>query len=145
MGRWSNLSEQGKRLQALVEIAPSRSIQPLVRTKRRVQKHLRPAEIADLVAGYKNGATVYQLAGQYQIHRNTVSKLLELQGVPRRGRPLSPVQIEQVVALYASGQSLAKIAPKLECDPGTVRLALLKAGVRMRDSRGQPRTNERSD
>jgi len=55
---------------------------------------LRPLEIDELVAGYKAGATVYQLAERFRIHRATVSLLLERQCVPRRNRPLSPAQID---------------------------------------------------
>lgn len=139
MGRWSNHSEQGERLQALVELVPSGPIQPIVRTKKQNQTRLRPAEIAELVVGYRDGATVYELAKRFRVHRDTVSKLLERQGVARRGRPLSPFQIDQAVSLYAGGQSLAKIAPQLECDPGTVRLALIKTGVRLRDCHGRDR------
>ena len=93
----------------------------------------------ELVAAYQAGATVYEIAERLQINRKTVSVLLERQGVPRRGRPLSPVQIEQARDLYVAGQSLATIAPQLDCDPGTVRLALLRAGIRMRDAQGRER------
>jgi hypothetical protein len=68
-----------------------------------------------------------------------VSSLLERRGVPRRGKPLDPSQIMRAVRLYLSGQSLAKIAPPLKCDPGTVRLALLRSGIKMRDSHGRDR------
>ena len=141
MGHWSNLSYQGERIQALVEMAPSGLIEPKSRTTKQIHRRLRPTEIGELVARYKGGATVYELADQFKIHRDTVSRLLERHGVTRRGRPLSPAQIEHAIALYVSGQSLARVAPQLECDPGTVRLALLKAGVPMRDSHGRKRSD----
>jgi hypothetical protein len=137
VGRWSNLSEQGERLQALVEMVPSGPVEPIVRTPKRVSRRLRQPEIDKLVAGYKAGASVYELGRQFQIHRDTVSGILERQSVPRRGRPLSPAQIEKAVRLYGEGQSLAKIAPKLGCHPSTVRLALLGAGVTLRDNHGR--------
>jgi len=43
------------------------------------------------------------------------------------------------VELYRDGHSAAAMAPHFECDPGTVRLALIKAGVRVRDSHGRER------
>jgi hypothetical protein len=95
--------------------------------------------IDKLVAGYKAGATVYQLANEFRIHRATVSWLLERQRVPRGNRPLSPAQIEQASVLYAAGQSLAKVGSQLGCDANTVRLTLLRIGVRMRDCHGRER------
>jgi hypothetical protein len=138
VGRWSNLSEQGERLQVLVEMVPSGLVEPIVRTKKRISRRLRQPEIEELVAGYKAGASVYELGRHFQIHRDTVASILERQNVPRRGRPLTPAQIDEAVKLYGEGLSLAKIAPKLGCHPSTVRLALLEAGVRLRDNHGQP-------
>jgi DNA-binding CsgD family transcriptional regulator len=89
------------------------------------------------VAGYKAGASVYELGRQFQIHRDTVASILERRGVARRGRPLSLAQAEEAVQLYRGGQSLAKIAPKLGCHPSTVRLALLGAGEKLRDPHGK--------
>jgi len=108
-----------------------------VQTKKQIHRRLRPPEIVELVAGYKAGATVYQLAERFRIHRSTVSLLLERQRVPRRNRPLSPAQIEQASVLYATGQSLAKVGDQLGCDANTVRLALVRVGVRMRDCHGR--------
>jgi DNA-binding CsgD family transcriptional regulator len=149
MGRWSNLSEQGERLQTLVEMTPSGPEAPKCRTPKQVQRRLRPNEITDLAARYKAGATVYELADRFRIHRGTVSSLLERQGVPRREHSLTSSQIAKAIDLYSSGHSLAKIAPELACNPSTVwlallkagvrMLALLKAGVRMRDSHGRER------
>jgi DNA-binding CsgD family transcriptional regulator len=136
MGQWSKLSDQGERLWKLVEIVPSGVTEAKSRTPKQVHRRLRPTEVGELIASYKNGSTVYELAEQFRIHRETVSALLERQGIPRRGRPLSPAQIEQAAKLYDSGLSLAKVAPQLGCDPGTVRLALLKSGMRMRNNHG---------
>jgi hypothetical protein len=75
----------------------------------------------------------------FRINRETVSKLPEGQGVPRRNRPLSPVQIEQATELYATGLSLVSVGKQLGCDGSTVHLALRKAGARMRDCQGRER------
>jgi hypothetical protein len=79
------------------------------------------------------------LADEFRIHRATVSLLLERQRVPRRKRSLCPALIEQARVLYATGQSLAKVGRQLGCDANTVRLALVKVGVRMRDCHGRER------
>jgi len=139
IGRYSNHCDQGERLRDLVEMVPNGLSKANIQTKRQIHRRLRPPEIDELVAGYQVGATVYQLANEFRIHRSTVSLLLERRRVPRRNRPLSPAQIEQAKVLYAAGQSLAKVGSQLGCDANTVRLALVRAGVRMRDCQGRER------
>jgi hypothetical protein len=95
MGRYLNPSDQGERLRDLLGIVPSGYQTVNTRTKKAIHRRLRAAQVEELVAGYQTGSTVYQLAEKFRINRETVSKLLERQGVPRRNRPLSPVQIEQ--------------------------------------------------
>jgi transposase-like protein len=137
LGRYSNHAELGERIDRLLEIVLPSHNSVKTKTTKQIRKRLRPAEASELVDAYRASETVYQLARQFGIHRNTVSGLLERHGVPRRGRPLSPLQIQLAVELYVVGQSAAVIARQLECDPGTVRLALIKAGVTMRDSHGR--------
>jgi len=139
IGRYSNHCDQGERLQDLVEMVPNGLPRANVQTKKQIHRRLRQREIDELVAGYRAGATVYQLANEFRIHRGTVSLLLERHRVSLRNRPLSPAQIEQARVLYATGQSLAKVGKQLGCDANTVRLALVKVGVRMRDSHGRDR------
>jgi hypothetical protein len=85
-------------------------------------------EILDLVQGYRAGLTVYELASQFGIHRETVSSVLEREGVQRRRRPLSTSQIEKASVLYESGWSLARVGAELGCDASTVWRALAKLG-----------------
>jgi hypothetical protein len=137
LGRYSNHSDQGERIEALLEIAlpPLRTIK--TRTTKQIHRRLRPPEITELVKAYQGGKTVYELAQQFSVHRNNVSKLLKREGVLLRWRSLSASQIELAVELYQAGQSAAMIAHQFACDPGTVRLALIKSGVKMRDSHGR--------
>ena len=81
-GRYSSYSDQGELLQTLLEIAPSGTLEPITPANRQVQRRLRPPEIAELVAGYRAGATIYELAGEFRINRNTVSATLEREGIP---------------------------------------------------------------
>ena len=90
------------------------------------------------MAAYQGGKTVYELAEKFSIHRNNVSKLLKGQGIVLHWRFLSSDQIDMAVQLYCEGHSAATIALQFECDPGTVRLALIKAD-RIRDSHGRER------
>jgi hypothetical protein len=74
-----------------------------------------------LAADYTAGATVYELADKYGIHRNTVSEHLHRQGIPMRRRGLDPDQARLAGHRYQQGQSLARIGDQLNVDPGTVR------------------------
>jgi len=139
IGRYSNPFEQGERLRDLIEMVPRGSPEVSAGTGKQVHRRLCPAEIEELVAGYQAGATACQLADQFRIHRTTVLSLLERQSVARHNRRLSSTQINQARELYAAGQSLAKIGKQLGCHASTVRLALLKAGVRMRDCQARER------
>ena len=137
IGRYSNPFEQGERLRDLIEMVPRGSPEVSAGTRKQVHRRLRPAEIEELVAGHQAGATAYQLADRFRIHSTTVLSLLERQSVARRNRRLSSTQIDQARELYVAGQSLAKVGKQLGCHANTVRLVLLKAGVRMRDCQGR--------
>src|SRR6202035_812768 len=58
--------------------------------------------------------------------------LLERHHVNRRGRVLTPDEIERAVSSYASRRSCASIGREVQGNPETVRQALLKAGAAMR-------------
>ena len=139
MGRYLNPSDQGERLHDLLQIVPSRPKTVNGRTPKAIHRRLRPAQVEELVIGYKAGSTVYQLAEQFRVNWETVSKLLERSGVPRRQRPLSPAQVERATELYATGLSLVSVGKQFGCDRSTVHLALRKAGVPMRNTQGRNR------
>jgi DNA invertase Pin-like site-specific DNA recombinase len=113
MGRYLNPSDQGERLHNLLQIVPSRPKTVNTRTKKAVHRRLRPTQVEELVIGYKTGSTVYELAEQFRISRQTVSKLLQREGIPRHGRPLSPAQVEQATELYDTGLSWSALASGL--------------------------------
>ena len=52
---------------------------------RQRQKRLNKDEITQLIAGYQAGSTTYELAAQFECHRNTVSRHLKRHGVVIRG------------------------------------------------------------
>ena len=139
MGRYSNLCDQGERLRSLLEMVPSGPLEPIPRTIKQKQRRLRGAEIDKLVADYLIGATVYELAEQFGVHRSTVSDVLERRGVARRFGPLSPAQIAIAASLYGGGLSLAKVGKQLGCQATTVRDALAKVGVEIRPRNGWSR------
>jgi DNA invertase Pin-like site-specific DNA recombinase len=55
-----------------------------VKTIRQHQKRLDYAEIAQLIAEYQAGASTYQLATRFGIHRTTVTHHLRTQGIQMR-------------------------------------------------------------
>lgn len=109
------------------------------RPLRQRHKRLTEAEVARLVARYTEGATVYELAGEFGIERRTVAVRLKAAGVVMRQRPASAEQIAEMVRLYESGLSLAKVGDRIGFSSKTVLTYLRTEGVRMRDSHGRER------
>jgi DNA-binding transcriptional ArsR family regulator len=108
------------------------------RSHRAAGRKLSAAEIALLTKQYRSGATVYELAARFGIHRNTVSLHLHRHGVTMRRRGLDPSQVDHAVRLYQDGQSLARIGDRYDVDPSTVHTALRARGVHLRDTHGRP-------
>ena len=88
-----------------------------VRSRRATGKKLSAAEIALLSEQYRSGATAYQLAERFGIHRNTVSLHLHRRGVTMRRQGLDAGQVDHAVRLYQDGQPLARIADRYNVDP----------------------------
>jgi AraC-like DNA-binding protein len=82
-------------------------------------------EIVDpIVSEYQAGSSVYELAGQFGCHRQTVSRHLKSRGVQMRGTALGKKQLEEAERLHASGLSLTKVAEHIGVDATTVRRQL---------------------
>jgi len=137
LGRYSNLSDQGELLQGLVEIVPDGSPRATLQTPRQVQHRLRPREVDELVAGYRAGSSVYELAERHRVDRKTVSIILERRGVPRRYRLIEGEQLAEAIKAYESGDSLATLGAQMGVSPYTIRRALLGAGVTIRPRPGR--------
>jgi DNA-directed RNA polymerase specialized sigma24 family protein len=146
-GQFSNPSTR-RRLDALIKaIELGRGSDEAVdlalhKTRHAVIKKLSASQVDELVAGYEAGATIYQLAARFSIHRTTVSAHLHRKGIELRGRGLTGGGVAEAAHLYLSGWSLERIAVKLEVDDETVRSALRQLGVKMRsphDRRSAPR------
>jgi hypothetical protein len=82
---------------------------------------------------------VYELGERFKISRQTVSAHLHRAGVAVRLQGLNPEQVAVAVGLYLGGWSLARVGGRFGVEAHTVRSALLKQGVRMRDTHGRER------
>jgi Mn-dependent DtxR family transcriptional regulator len=95
-----------------------------------------------MASEYQAGATTYDLAIRFKIHRTTVSGHLRRLGVALRRRGLNEHQIDQAVVLYGQGWSLARIGREFHVNDGTVWAGLRARGVRMRDTGGREPSQE---
>lgn len=96
-------------------------------------------QVAELITGYRAGATVYELAARFGIERRTVSTILHRHQVPVRRRGLSPDQVDTAIHLYRLGWSLTRVGNHLDVAHTTVLAALRRHGIPTRDSHGRAR------
>jgi DNA-binding transcriptional ArsR family regulator len=134
LGRYSNRTKWAKTVHRALD--SQRSVTK-PHTERRTVRRLRAEQVAALVVEYEAGATVYELAERFKVHRQTVSEHLHRQGVKMRRQGLNGPQIDEAAQLYGRGWPLARIARTYEVNPSTVWLALRGLGVRMRDAHGK--------
>jgi predicted HTH domain antitoxin len=142
-GTYYNPKDQVRALEQLREKLPRLDAPEPMSTKRdrpRRARQLGTDQIQKLIAGYRSGATVYELAEMLGIERRTVSAILRRNGVPMRRCGLSDDQVEDATRLYDQGWSLARIGNRMDVTADTVRKRLLERGVAMRDTQGRPRT-----
>ncbi len=101
------------------------------------QRRLSETQALLMANKYENGTTVYQLAKDFGISRQTVSKRLKKAGVTMRQQSPGCECIDEMLMLYESGMSLAAVGDRVGASPGTVRRYLLIRGVKTRDSHCQ--------
>ncbi|MGO9456071.1 MAG: hypothetical protein ACLP62_03335 [Acidimicrobiales bacterium] len=138
LGRYSNHSDQGGRLDRILKLAPEELERPKTRTLKRICRQLDEQEVADLVACYSAGVLLDDLASTFQVNQTTIQKYVRAHGLPRRSAMVEQRQLDEVVQLYGAGRSVDFIAARLGIGATTVRRALVKAKVTIR-RRGRPR------
>lgn len=99
---------------------------------RQVQHRLSAAEAVALARAYQAGATMYELAVQFGVHRTTVATTLRKLGIPLRRQGLHGTELQDAIGLYGDGWSLARLGERFGCDAETVRQALKRSGVHRR-------------
>ena len=137
LGRYSNWTSWANQARTVDQTAEGR---PELRPRTRgTARQLSEDEVTALVTGYQAGATVYDLATRFKIHRTTVSQHLHRRGAAMRGLSLHESQVDLATRLYEQGWSVARIGSHLDVNGGTVWRALGARGVRMRDTHGRKR------
>lgn len=106
---------------------------------RQHQRRLNDAQALLMANKYENGATVYQLAQEFGISRQTVSERLKKAGITMRQQSPRSELIDEMVALYKTGLSLTEVGDRVGTSPGTVHRYIRIRGVQMRDSHGRKR------
>ena len=105
---------------------------------RAIQRRLHTTEIGRLVAGYRAGQSLSDLAKEFCIHHRTVAAHLEQCGVPRRinARKFTNNDVDEAARRYRAGESLARVGNAFNVDAATVRRELQRAGITIRRRRG---------
>ncbi|MGV1006060.1 MAG: hypothetical protein ACOYEV_15135 [Candidatus Nanopelagicales bacterium] len=104
----------------------------VVRSLGMAQTLLRPEQVDDLVAQYREGATLVELASRFGVNRRTVAMHLTRREVTiRRGR-FDPSRIHEAAGLYLNGLTLVEVGVKVGVGPQAVRQALASHGVVIR-------------
>lgn len=99
------------------------------RTPSARHRRLTPEQIAELIARYEAGSTVYELGDAFKINRKTVSIILKREGITTRHRKLTDQDIEQAIALYNEGHSLESVATQLNVTAGAIHHAFKQRGI----------------
>jgi IS30 family transposase len=131
LGCYSNSSHLLDLLSNMLN-APNREEADPARKPRQRQTRLDLVDQEKLIAVYQAGSSVYDLAEQFVLTRQTVSAILERHGIKRRYKLLSADDVESAKRLYEAGASYATIGEFLKVNPSTVRKSLLGAGVESR-------------
>lgn len=98
-----------------------------------------------MVARYSAGETYPALAKEYGVAKSTILGILRANSVVVRRQPLTKQQVAEAARLYEAGSSLSQVAETLKVNQETMRMAILKAGVVLREptkanrlKRGEP-------
>jgi AraC-like DNA-binding protein len=117
---------------------PRQSVVPRRPVKRATR--LTAGQLARLVERYQSGATVYDLAAEFGMHRATVARCLKNAGVTLRLQSPTAANVDDMVRLYASGLSLAAVGERLGFTAETVRHYIQERGVETRDTHSRDRS-----
>ena len=88
-----------------------------------------------LVAAYRSGQAMTELARQFRVERRTVAAVLDRASVSRRYE-LTAGQLKEAAQLYEAGWSAARLGERFGVSPDTMLQRLRRFGVAIRPRRG---------
>jgi lambda repressor-like predicted transcriptional regulator len=103
------------------------------------QRRLTEAQVIQMAARYEEGATVYELAAEFDCHRTTVAARLKKAGIAMRSQSPTSEDIDTMMHLYAAGHSLLEVGKQLGYSANTVRSCLQEQRIHARDTHGRDR------
>jgi transposase-like protein len=103
------------------------------RSGKQLQKRLSATELDAYSAAYQAGSSIRELAQQFKINRTTVLGHVDRLGLPHRYPVLTTEEIEEAARLYRSGLSLTTLAKTLPASAESIRKALTRSGVVLRN------------
>lgn len=124
LGAYQNLRHRGPAVAYLLTLPQSRPVNSEHPTPYQRSRRLTECEIEEAAARYLHGATVYDLAEKYGIHRKTVAELLRSRGVSLRYRRLTKEQLADAERLHAEGWSFVRLGNHFGVDQSTIWSAL---------------------
>lgn len=95
--------------------------------------------MSELVALYKEGATLVELSERFSVHRRTVAAHLARRSVPIRSRSLDERRLAEAAKLYNGGLTLMEVGLRFGISQQAVRRALAAEGVSIRPAGRGPR------
>lgn len=111
--------------------------EPRRRPSKQRHRRLSEAEVEELVNLFLCGERHKDLATRFGVNRDTVTQILRRRGFAWE-RGLRPEEAREAARLYVyEGWSLARVGEAFGCHAGTVRRALLEAGVQTRPRSGR--------
>ena len=105
----------------------------VVTAPRRKWKRLNDEARAQVVARYSAGDTTTALAKDYDVAKSTIIGILRANNVVVRRQPMTADQVSEAALHYESGLSLSQVAEALDVNQETMRVAIIKAGVVLRE------------
>jgi hypothetical protein len=133
LGRYSNIPDLPQLPKCNISHAGASGTRRVHAARRRLSIET----LQQLASDYLGGTPSTQLAQRYGISKGAVLRLLREQQVPVRLQRITTSDVEQAIQLYQAGHSLAVVGDRLGYSPGTIHLALRRAGVQLRDCHGR--------
>ena len=111
-----------------------------------LQRRLCPTDITELIAAYRAGATINELADRHELHRTTVAARLDRHHVERHHshNAWTSETLAAAADLDATGLSLAAVAATYGINPQPVVNRFRQARIPTRPRRGWPPHHKRS-